>query len=147
MLTASLTDHFQLYKDSNLILTTKLFFKFFCNANGIRTRISTLRGWRPKPLVDGIILWERWESNPLRRKPLVLQTSPTLQRWRSPLFVGMARLELATPEGSGFTDQRDYLCHIIPILYYGRGSNPHTSFDVQIESLVAYSGLHTVAFL
>jgi hypothetical protein len=27
----------------------------------------------------------------------------------------MARLELATPEGSGFTDQRDYLCHIIPI--------------------------------
>ena len=32
-------------------------------------------------------------------------------------------------------------------LYYGRGSNPHTSFDVQIESLVAYSGLHTVAFI
>ena len=38
--------------------------------------------------------------------------SPTLAL---SLVVGMARLELATPEGSGFTDQCDYLCHIIPI--------------------------------
>lgn len=47
--------------------------------------------------------------------------SPTLAL---SLVVGLTRLELAPPEGSGFTDQRDYLCHIIPIFVPRTGLEP-----------------------
>lgn len=57
-----------------------------CSPYGIRTRDlcrERAASWTARRTDH--ILWEPRDSNPLRRKPLVLQTSPTLHRRRAPI--------------------------------------------------------------
>ena len=61
----------------------------FGTPNGIRTRVSGVKGQRPKPLDDGgiksiRIWWGRMDSNQLNPKMPDLQSGAALQLCRSP---------------------------------------------------------------